>query len=367
MGERTEEDSLGTVEVPGDAYYGAFTQRAAENFDLTGDEADPALVHALGAVKESAARANRDLDLLDEETAEAVIQASQEVQEGEFDDEFVLDPVQAGAGTPVHMNANEVIANRATELLGGDLGEYRVHPNDDVNMGQSSNNVVPTATRLAALEHADTLLDELERLEEVFEVKADEFDDVVKVGRTHLQDAVPVTLGQEFAAYAQHCRSGRERVEPALDELRTVGLGGNAVGTGINTPPEFRERVVAELAEVTGRDLEPAEDAVATTQTMAPFAAAADALDTVTRDLVKMADDLMLLSSGPVAGIGEVKRPAVEEGSSIMPGKVNPSILEAFKMSCLQVQGNASVVRHAAEEGDLELNVHIPLIAYNLL
>ncbi|MDY6769896.1 MAG: lyase family protein, partial [Candidatus Nanohaloarchaea archaeon] len=343
MATRDEEDSLGEVEVPEDAYYGSFTVRARDNFQLTGDTVDAALVHALGAVKEAAARANNDLDLLDGEKAEAIIEASQEVQQGEFDDEFVLDPVQAGAGTPVHMNANEVIANRATELLGGDLGEYRVHPNDDVNMGQSSNNVVPTAARLAAVEHADVLLDELERLEEVFAAKADEFDDVVKVGRTHLQDAVPVTAGQEFAAYAEYCRAGRERIETALQELRTVGLGGNAIGTGINTPPEFRERVVKELADVTGRDLEPVDDAIAGTQSMTPFVQVADALDSLTRDMQKMADDLMLLSSGPVAGIGEVERPAVEEGSSIMPGKVNPSILEAFTMSCMQVQGNASV------------------------
>ncbi|MDY6770310.1 MAG: lyase family protein, partial [Candidatus Nanohaloarchaea archaeon] len=224
-----------------------------------------------------------------------------------------------------------------------------------------------TAARIAALEHADTLLDELERLEAAFEETADESDDVMKVGRTHLQDAVPVTAGQEFGAYAEYCRQGRERILQALDELRVVGLGGNAVGTGINTPPEFRERVVAELADVTGQDLEPADDAIARTQMMTPFAAVADTLDSLTRDLVKMADDLMLLSSGPVAGIGEVERPEVEPGSSIMPGKVNPSILEAFTMSCMQVQGNASVVRHAAEHGDLELNVYTPLIAYNLL
>ncbi|MDY6761905.1 MAG: aspartate ammonia-lyase [Candidatus Nanohaloarchaea archaeon] len=367
MATRDEEDSLGTVEVPQDAYYGSFTQRARGNFDLTGEEVGTELVHALGAVKEAAARANRDLGLLDREKAEAVIEAAGEVQAGEFDDQFVLDPLQAGAGTPVHMNANEVIANRATELLGGEKGEYLVHPNDDVNMGQSSNNVVPTAIRLAALEHAGTLLDELEQLEDAFEDKADEFDDAVKVGRTHLQDAVPVTAGQEFAAYAEHCGSGRERIEESLDELRAVGLGGNAVGTGINTPPEFRDAVVAELADVTGRDLEPVDDAIAGTQTMTPFVPAADAVDSLSRDLVKMADDLMLLSSGPVAGLGEVERPEVEPGSSIMPGKVNPSVLEAFKMSCLQVQGNASVVRHAAEEGDLELNVNTPLIAYNLL
>ncbi|MDY6768749.1 MAG: aspartate ammonia-lyase [Candidatus Nanohaloarchaea archaeon] len=367
MPTRTEEDSLGTVELPQDAYYGAFTQRAVENFDLTGETVDPVLVHALGAVKEAAARSNRDLGLLEEETAEAIIDAAQEVQEGEFDDAFVLDPIQAGAGTPVHMNANEVIANRATELLGGDLGEYRVHPNDDVNMGQSSNNVVPTAARLAALDRAAVLLEELEQLAAAFDDRADEAGDVVKVGRTHLQDAVPVTVAQEFEAYAEHCRRGRERLAAALDGLCEVGLGGNAVGTGINTPPEFREYVVAELADVTGHDLEPVDDPVAATQSMTPFVAVADALDGLTRDLSKVADDLMLLSSGPVAGLGEVQRPAVEPGSSIMPGKVNPSILEAFRMSCMQVQGNASVVRHAAEDGHLELNVNTPLIAYNLL
>ncbi len=363
---RTEEDSLGTVEVPADAYYGAFTARAAENFDLTGETNHPALVRALGMVKEAAARANQELGLLADGTAEDIIVAAQEVQRGDFDDQFVLDPLQAGAGTPVHMNANEVIANRATEIQGGDLGDYDVHPNDHVNMGQSSNNVVPTAVRLAMLELAEEFRDELDELAAALEAKGAEFDDIVKVGRTHLQDAVPVTLGQEFDAYATLCRQGADRLDTALDAMTEVGLGGNAVGTGINTPEAFRETVVAELSDVSGYDLEPVDDTLAATRSMTPFAQVANAMDSLTRDLLAMADDLMLLSSGPVAGLAELELPEVEPGSSIMPGKVNPSIVEAFKMACIQVQGNAATVRHAAEETDLELNVNTPLIGRNL-
>lgn len=357
---------MGSVEVPEDAYYGAFTARAKENFQITGEEPHEALIRALGQVKQAAARANQDLDLLDADTADAIEEAAGDVVDGEMDTWFVLDPFQAGAGTPWHMNANEVLANRATELLGGDKGDYRVHPNDHVNMGQSTNNVIPTAVRIAALDLLDNLREEVAELADALEQKADAYDDVVKVGRTHLQDAVPVTLGQEFHAWATLARNGMERVDRAAEKLRVVGLGGNAVGTGINTPPAFRETVVEELSTVTGRELEPAEDGIAMTQSMTPFAALGSALKTLAVDGVKVADDLMLLSSGPVAGLHELELPEVEPGSSIMPGKVNPSIVEAFKMACLQVQGNAHTVDTAAQEGDLEMNVNAPLIARNL-
>jgi len=357
---------MGEVEVPEDAYYGAFTVRAEENFDLSRQTAHREFIRALGQIKKVAARANLQLGLMKGETSQAILQASQEVIDGEHDDEFVLDHIQAGAGTPFHMNANEVIANRATEILGGEKGEYRVHPNDDVNMGQSSNNVIPTAVRLATMELADDLIREIEGLASAFETKSQEYDDTVKVGRTHLQDAVPITLGQEFAAWADMCYNGVERLEKSMQELRQVGLGGNAIGTGINTPANFRQTVVEELSDETGRNLWPAEGPRAVTQSMAPFANFMGSLKSFVTDMIKVADDLMLLSSGPVAGLGELELPEVEPGSSIMPGKVNPSIVEAFKMSCFQVLGNDEAVSMAAKEGDLELNVMAPVIAKNL-
>ncbi|MDY6777833.1 MAG: aspartate ammonia-lyase [Candidatus Nanohaloarchaea archaeon] len=366
MGTRQEADSLGTVDVPADAYYGSFTQRARKNFDLTGGKPPSSFIRAFGFIKKAAARTNHELGLLQEKKAEAIVDASDEVVDGTFDDEFVLDMIQAGAGTPFHMNANEVIANRATELLGGGLGEYLVHPNDDVNMGQSSNNVVPTAIRLACLELSDTLLEEMEELSESLRDRADEYNDTVKVGRTHLQDAVPVTLGQELDAYATHVEEAIRRLDQARDGLREVGLGGNATGTGINTPEGFRDRLVDELSEVTGRELRATDDALATTQSMTPFSDLSGALKRFCLDMIKAANDMMLLNSGPVAGIGELELPEVEPGSSIMPGKVNPSVTEAFKMSCIQVLGNDEAVSVAAKEGDLELNVNTPLIARNL-
>ncbi|MFB6077010.1 MAG: aspartate ammonia-lyase [Candidatus Nanohaloarchaea archaeon] len=364
---RTEEDSLGAVEVPDDAYYGAFTARARDNFAITGGTPPRELVRALARIKIAAARANRDMDLLDAETADAIVSAAEEVAAGEFDDQFVIDPLQAGAGTPVHMNANEVIANRATELLGGDRGDYDVHPNDDVNMGQSSNNVVPTAFRLAALDRADALLTELEALAGALSDRAAMFDGVVTVGRTHLQDAVPITLGQEFEAYATMIERAHGRISDAADDLRRVGLGGNAIGTGINTPPEFREAVVAELAAVADRDLVAAADPIAATRSMAPFAHLSSTLRTAAAESEQIAHDLMLLASGPVAGLHEITLPEVEPGSSIMPGKVNPSVPEAFAMACVQVEGHDHAVSRATSMGDLELNVMAPVIGHNLL
>ncbi len=366
MDTREEKDALGPVEVPADAYYGAFTARAQDNFAVTGETAPDALYVAFGQVKEAAARANRELGVLDGDVADAVIEAAGEVQEGRFADDFVLDPIQAGAGTPFHMNANEIIANRATELLGGDLGDYRVDPHDHVNRGQSSNNVVPTAVRLAALAMLDDLDAELDALAAALRDTADDHKDVVKVGRTHLQDAVPVTVGQEFDAWAQHVEDGRQRIADAADELHTVGLGGTAVGTGITAHPEFRETAVDALSDIAGRDLKPPADGVALTQSMAPFSAVSGALRSLCGDLINACDDLMLLSSGPVAGLAELQLPAVEEGSSIMPGKVNPSIVEAAKMACIQATGNDAAISTAAQEGDLDMHVMAPVIARNL-
>jgi aspartate ammonia-lyase len=363
---RQESDSLETVDVPADAYYGAFTVRAQDNFQITGNTTHPALVRALGQVKKAAAIANHELGDMDAETRDAIVQAADAVIAGEHTDQFVLDPVQAGAGTPVHMNANEVIANRATEILGGEKGDYTVDPHDDVNMGQSSNNVVPTATRIATISLTHRLLEQLELLAEAFDGKADEYADTVKVGRTHLQDAVPITLGQEFAAYASMIRNGMVRMEDALDELHVVGIGSNAIGTGINTEETFREKLVEHLSDVTEHNLTAADHPIAVTQSMAPFARFSGALRTLVTDLNKIANDLVLMTSGPNAGLHEIALPEVEPGSSIMPGKVNPSIVEAFKMTCYDVLGKDQAISMAAKEGQLELNVMTPLIAKNL-
>lgn len=364
---RTERDSLGKVEVQDGVYYGSFTARALENFELSGETPPPELIAALGKIKIAAARVNEEFGGLDHEKSKAIISAAEEVVAGDYDDQFPIDLIQAGAGTPLHMNINEVIANRATELLGGRLGEYLVHPNDHVNMGQSSNNVVPTAFRLVTLELAGDLVAEMEKLSKAFEEKSEEFAGLVKVGRTHYQDAVPVTLGQEFGTYAHVCRGLVENISEAGDGLSEVGLGGNAIGTGINTAPGFRERLVEELSAVSGMDLTPAGNPIATTQFMEPFLRFSGSLREAGSELVKVADDLMFLSSGPKAGINEIKLPEVEPGSSIMPGKVNPSIVEAVKMSLLQVLGYDHTVSLASREGHLELNVMTPLIGKNLI
>jgi aspartate ammonia-lyase len=364
---RLEKDSLGEVKVPEEAYYGSFTARAKDNFDLSGTRPSRELIKSLGEIKVAAARANRELRNLDEARAEAIVSAGEEVISGDFDDQFPLDLIQAGAGTPLHMNANEVIANRATELVGGEKGEYLVHPNDHVNLGQSSNNVVPTALRLALIRRSKILLSDLENMVDALREKASEFEGVVKVGRTHYQDAVPITLGQEFGAYAVQIGRTSEGIEEKIDGLREVGLGGNAVGTGINTPPEFRNLVVRELSRVTGEGLKPADNSIALTQTMEPFLALSGSIRVAARELIKITDDLMFLSSGPGAGINEIELPEVEPGSSIMPGKVNPSILEAVKMAFLQVLGYDHTVSLAAGEGHLELNVMTPVIGKNLM
>jgi aspartate ammonia-lyase len=364
---RQESDSLGSVEVPDDAYYGSFTVRASQNFDITDETVLMDLIRKVALVKKAAAAVNADSGDLEDEKADAIIEAVEEVIAGEHDEQFILDPIQAGAGTPLHMNVNEVLANRATELLGGKKGEYRVHPNDDVNMGQSTNNVVPTALRLALLDLSDELLEAIDGLAETFRDRGEDHEDTVKVGRTHLQDAVPVTVGQEFDAWARTCEKGRERIERSRDELREMGIGGNAVGTGINTRPSFRKDVVGELAELTGRELRATGDNVQLTQSMAPFSSFTGEIETFASDLLKVTDDLQVLNSGPVAGIGELDLPEVEPGSSIMPGKVNPSIVEATRMTCLQAIGNHETVAAASREGDLEMNVMAPVIARNAI
>lgn len=364
---RRERDSLGEKLVPDRALYGIFTQRARETFDLSGLRPHPELIRAIALVKKAAARANRRLGELPPRLARAIEWAADRVIAGEAAGAFVLDAFQAGAGTPTHMNVNEVIANLASERLGGRRGTYvPVHPNDHVNRGQSSNDVTPTAIRLAALALARPLTRELRELEAAFRRLAARYGAVVKPGRTHLQDAVPITWGQVFTGYAESLRSAGAALGGALREAEAIGLGGTAVGTGITAHPRFRRVVTAELGRLTGFRLRPAPSPVVTTWSLRPLLAVSAALRGLAVDGAKICSDLRLLASGPHAGFAEVRLPEVEPGSSIMPGKVNPSVPEAVQMACLQVIGNDAAICAAAGRGELELNVMTPLVAFDL-
>lgn len=365
---RIERDSLGEREIPVQVYYGIQTARAVENFPISGWKPFPALVTATIQIKKAAARANSALGVLDSRIAEAIETAADEVLQGKFRDQFVVDPFQAGAGTSHNMNANEVLANRAIELLGGEKGDYSiVHPNDHVNMGQSTNDVFPTAMRLAALDLTATFALTLDRLKTSFSKKAIEFDLIVKSGRTHLQDAVPVRLGQEFSAYATAIDKNALRIRQAADELKEIGLGGTAAGTGLNAAPGYRRRVVEELNKITDYDLRATPDYFEAMQSLSPFVNLSGALRTLATDVIRIANDLRLLSSGPNTGLAEINLPAVQPGSSIMPGKVNPVMAEMTNMVCFQVLGNDAVIAQAAQAGQLELNVMMPVIAFDLL
>ncbi len=365
---RIERDSLGERELPSDVYYGIQTVRAVENFPISGWKPYPQFVTATVLIKRAAASVNVRLGALDAEIGRAIEQAADEVLAGKYRDQFVVDPFQAGAGTSHNMNANEVLANRAIEILGGQKGDYsKVHPNDHVNMAQSTNDVIPTAMRVAALEIAVQLLAELEALSESFARKAVEFDRIVKSGRTHLQDAVPVRLGQEFGAYAVAIKKNRARIGDAADELRELGIGGTAAGTGLNAPPGYRRLMVEELSRMTGETFRKAEDYFEAMQSMSPFVNLSGALRTLATDVLRIANDLRLLSSGPNTGLAEINLPPVQPGSSIMPGKVNPVMAEMTNMVCFQVLGNDVVIATAAQAGQLELNVMMPVIAFNLL
>jgi len=367
-GTRREKDFLGELDVPADAYFGVQTWRAVANFPISGLRAPAVFSRAFAEIKRAAATVHKELGALKAEVAEAIVTAADEVIAGEHDDEFVVDVFQAGAGTSYHMNVNEVLANRASELLGGRRGEYKlVHPNDDVNMGQSTNDVFPTAMRLAALMVLPGLVGELRALAVSFRAKAREFADIVKSGRTHLQDAVPVTLGQEFAAYGNAVARAAEHVEEQSAPLRELGIGGSATGSGLNTVAGYRPKVVARLAEETGIELTPADDLFEAMQSMAPFVRLSSALRVTALELSRIANDLRLLSSGPRTGLAEIRLPAVQPGSSIMPGKVNPVIAECMNMICFQVIGNDTCVAQAAAAGQLELNVMMPVINHNLL
>ena len=365
---RVESDSLGPLEVPADAYYGVQTARAVANFPISGERLHIEMVRAVARIKIAAARANAELQEFDPKKADAVVAAAEEVLAGKLDGQFVVDAYQAGAGTSFHMNVNEVIANRACELLGGKRGNYSlVHPNDHVNMAQSTNDVIPTAMRLAAHTLAGPVLEELEALARALDAKARAFAHVLKSGRTHLQDAVPITLGQEFSGYRDCVRGWRESLERSREGLLSVGLGGNAVGTGINAHPKYRERVVARLAKVTGVPVRSASNPFEAMQSMAPFVRVSNDLRGFALDLTRIANDLRLLASGPTTGLNEINLPAVQPGSSIMPGKVNPVILEMTNMVGYQVLGYDATVAYASQAGQLELNVMMPVIAHNLL
>jgi len=366
---RIERDSMGEMTVPADAYYGAQTARALENFPISGLRFPRSFIQALGTIKAACARVNTELGLLGAREAEAIIRAATDVAEGRLDREFVLDVFQTGSGTSTNMNANEVIANRALELLGEARGQRaRIHPNDHVNMGQSTNDVFPTAIHVAAYgEITHALLPALEELAAAFEDRAAAFADVVKAGRTHLQDAVPMTLGQEFGGYASVVRHGIARVRATLAHLAELPIGGTALGTGINAPPGFGERVTAELARRTGLRFVPAPDRFEAMQNRDAAVETSGALRTLAVGLMKIANDLRLLTSGARTGLNEIELPATQPGSSIMPGKVNPVIPEAVNQVAALVIGHDATIAIAGMNGNLDLNVMMPVIAHALL
>ena len=365
---RIEKDSLGEVEVPANALYGAQTQRAVLNFPISGMRPYPAFVWAQTLVKRAAAEVNRDLGLLDADAANAIIQAGDEVLRGEHRDQFVVDPFQAGAGTSHNMNVNEVLSNRANQVLGFDIADKNkpVNPNDHVNMAQSTNDTIPTAIRLGVLWRIEELLGTIDQMAAAFEQKAVEFDDVIKSGRTHLQDAVPVRLGQEFGAYGQAIRNDRERIALSADRVRRLGIGGTATGSGLNAHPEYHQRMVEKLSELAGFPLRSSGNLFESMQSMADLVDFSGSLRTLCVTLTRIANDLRLLSSGPATGFDEIRLKPVQPGSSIMPGKVNPVLAEMLNMACFHVMGNDHAVTLAAQAGQLELNVMMPIIAHNL-
>jgi fumarate hydratase class II len=376
---RIEKDSLGEVKVPAGAYWGAQTQRAIHNFPITGLRPYPAFVWSMVMIKRAAAEVNNDLGLFQAkeaggrtisgpEMARAIMEAADEILAGKFSDQFVVDPIQAGAGTSHNMNVNEVIANRANELLGFALGATGkpISPNDHVNMAQSTNDTIPTAIRLGSLWRLDELLATLDRLVSELRVKAQAFDGIVKSGRTHLQDAVPVRLGQEFGAYARAVERDAAKIREAAEGVRRLGIGGTATGTGLNAHPEYHARIVATLSRLTGLKLYESDNLFESMQSMGDPVHFSGSMRTLAQDLTRIANDFRLLASGPTTGLDEIRLPAVQPGSSIMPGKVNPVMAEMLNMAMFQVMGNDLTVMLAGQAGQLELNVMMPIIAYNL-
>ncbi len=366
---RVETDSMGGVKVPSDKYYGAQTARSLMNFKIGSERFPRELIRALGILKKAAALTNKGLDILPEDKADLIVKAADEVIEGKLDDNFPLVVWQTGSGTQTNMNANEVISNRAIELAGGQIGSKKpVHPNDDVNKAQSSNDTFPTAMHIAAVEEIHRrLIPMVTKLKDALKEKSDEFKGIIKIGRTHLMDATPLTLGQEFSGYVQQLTNGLERINDSLSRLYELALGGTAVGTGLNTHPEFAVKAAEKIAELTGKPFKSARnkfEALAAHDALVEFSGV---LKTIAASLMKIANDVRWLGSGPRAGIGELLLPENEPGSSIMPGKVNPTQSEAMTMVCVQVFGNDTTINFAGASGNFELNVFKPVIIYNVL
>ena len=362
---RTEKDSIGSRQVPDNVYYGVQSLRASENFHITGLNMHPEIINSLAYIKKAAAITNCEVGLLDKKIASAIVQACDEIINGHLHKDFIVDPIQGGAGTSLNMNANEVIANRAIELLGGQKGDYSiVHPNDHVNCGQSTNDVIPTAGKMTSLRLLKNLKKELLRLHKALCIKAEEFDHIIKMGRTQMQDAVPIRLGQEFRAYSIAIMRDIHRMDKAMDEMRSLNMGGTAVGTGINADETYLRRIVPNLSEVSGIEFVQAFDLIDATQNLDPFVAVSGAIKACAVTLSKIANDLRLMSSGPRAGFHEINLPAKQNGSSIMPGKVNPVIAEVVNQVAFNVIGNDVTITMAAEAGQLELNAFEPIVFY---
>lgn len=362
---RNEQDSIGSREVPEDVYYGVQSLRAAENFHITGLYMHPEIINSLACIKKAAAITNCEAGLLDKKIANAIVKACDEIIAGKLHENFIVDPIQGGAGTSLNMNANEVIANRAIEILGGEKGDYSiVNPNDHVNCSQSTNDVIPTAGKMTSLRLLTRTKKELRRLYEALCQKAEEFDHVLKMGRTQMQDAVPIRLGQEFKAYSVAIMRDINRMDKAMDEMRTLNMGGTAVGTGLNADPVYLRRIIPNLAEISGMELVQAFDLIDATQNLDPFVAVSGAVKACAVTLSKIANDLRLMSSGPRAGFHEINLPEKQNGSSIMPGKVNPVIPEVVNQVAFNIIGNDVTITMAAEAGQLELNAFEPIVFY---
>ena len=362
---RVEKDSIGVKDIPEEVYYGVQTLRAAENFHITGLNMHPEIINSLAYIKKASAITNCEVGILEKKKAQAIVQACDEIIEGKFHDDFIVDTIQGGAGTSLNMNANEVIANRAIEILGGKKGDYTiVNPNDDVNCGQSTNDVIPTAGKMTSLHLLQNLKKQLLRLYDALNEKAKEFDHVIKMGRTQMQDAVPIRLGQEFKAYSVAIMRDIHRMDKAMDEMRTLNMGGTAIGTGINADENYLRRIVPNLSEISGMEFIQAFDLIDATQNLDSFVAVSGAVKACAVTLSKMSNDLRLMSSGPRAGFGEINLPAKQNGSSIMPGKVNPVIPEVVNQVAFNIIGNDMTITMAAEAGQLELNAFEPIIFY---
>jgi aspartate ammonia-lyase len=358
---RLDKDSLGDVKVPIDAYYGPFTTRAKEQYKVTGHEAHINLIKSYVMIKRSAALANKELDVLSADKADAIVKSCDEIINGKLLDQFLVEAINSGAGTAFNMNVNEVIANRALEILGKKKGEYEtISPNDHVNMSQSSNDTFPTAMHIAIILNAFQTVSAIDKLIYSLQIKAEEFEDIIKIGRTHLMDAIPVTIGDEFEEYAFSLKRARESLAQSMEKLKYIGLGGTAVGTGVNTPKGYREIAIKHLSEISGLDLKPSANMYYSLQSKFDVANCSSSLRNLALELIKMANDLRLMASGPTAGFGEILIPAVHAGSSIMPGKVNPSLAECLNMICFNIIGNDVSVAIAAQAGQFELNVMLP-------